>query len=333
MKRRSFLVLSLSAAACQPVPGAVPQASLPDVTLFDPSAARFFVDGAALEVLGEGYGWSEGPTWDRSRGALYFTDVPGNTAYQWTRTGGVKVFLAPSGGTVTEGFREPGANGLWYARDGSLLISNHGARALERMDIDTKARRTLAATYGGKRFSSPNDVVEASDGTLYFSDPPYGLEGLDDSPLKEMEANGVYRLSPSGAVERLLADMTRPNGVALSPDESTLYIAQSDPEAPILRALDLATGATRTLFDFKPYQDAGLPGLPDGIAVAGTGELFVTGPGGVYLLTAEGDALARVDTGVATANCAFGEDGSTLFITAHTKLLRLPTRLKGLQWS
>ena len=329
MRRRDFLVVSGAVALTGCRTADVVANS--DVTVFADSAARYFPTGVKLETLGEGYGWSEGPTWDRERDALYFTDVPGNTAYRWAEGEGVSVFLDPSGGTATEGFREPGANGLWYARDGSLVICNHGERRVERMDIDTKTRTPLASRYNGQRFNSPNDVVEAADGTLYFSDPPYGLEGLDDSPLKEMEANGVYRLSSDGTVERLLADMTRPNGVALSPDDRTLYIAQSDPDAPILRALDLGSGAVRTLFDFTLYSDS--PGLPDGIAVAGTGELFVTGPGGVYLLSPEGEALARVDTGVATANCAFGGDGSTLYITAHTKLQRIPTNLTGAQWS
>ena len=305
-----------------------------DVEIVSSRAAGRFDSDAAFEVLGEGYGWSEGPTWDRARGALYFTDVPGNVAYRWAEGEGVSEWLNPSGGTVVEGFREPGANGLWYARDGSLLICNHGARALERMDIGTKARTTLAERFGGERFNSPNDVVEGPDGTLYFSDPPYGLEDEDESPLKEMAVNGVYRLSPDGALERILDDMTRPNGVALSPDGAKLYIAQSDPEMPILREYDVATGAVRQLFDFKPFMDADNPGLPDGFAVAGNGDIFVTGPNGVFLLDPEGELLARIHTGSATANCCFGgADGSTLFITAHNRLLRIDTDYTGVQWT
>ena len=332
MNRRYFIGLAAAATAtaCSTRP-TLPVSS--DITLFRPEGAAAFPAGASLETLGEGYQWSEGPIWDGARDRLLFTDVPANTAYSWSEARGVETYLAPSNGLSGEGAPTSGANGLWFTRDGGLLLANHGARSLDRLDPASKARTALVTRFEGKRFSSPNDVVEARDGTIYFTDPPYGLEGQDDSPLKEMAVNGVYRLSPSGGVERILDDMTRPNGVALSPDEATLYITQSDRDAPILRAFDLATGSVRTIQDFAPDLAAGIPGLPDGLCVATTGEIFVTGPGGVYLLGSDGERLARVETGVATANCAFGgSDGSDLYITAHTRLQRIPTRLKGVQW-
>lgn len=292
---------------------------------------------AELETLSVGYRWSEGPTWDRARGALYFTDVPENTAYRWRPGAGVDVFLQPSGASATEGFREPGANGLWFARDGHLLICNHGLRRVERMNLETSQRKALAQTFEGHRFNSPNDVVEARDGTLYFTDPPYGLEGLDASPLKEMAENGVYRLTPGGQISRLVSDMTFPNGVALSPDETQLYVSQSDPGAPIIRALDLSSQGEvqgdATFFDGMALLSEGLPGLPDGMAVSAQGHIFATGPGGVLVLSPEGDLLGRILTGRATANCAFGEDGSVLFITAGDRLMRLQTRVSGVQWN
>lgn len=291
----------------------------------------------ALEELGRGYTWSEGPSWDRARSVLYFTDVPGNKAYRWTEATGVEVFLDPSGPEgPLEGFREPGANGLWYARDGSLLVCNHGARAVERMNLDTMQRETLANHYQGKRFNSPNDVVEADNGTLYFTDPTYGLTGLDASSLKEQDANGVYRLDTDGAVTRLVDDMTFPNGCALSPDGRRLYVTQSDSAAPILRVLGLSDDGSvvsdEVLFDVSSFQADDAPGLPDGLAITTEGLVFMTGPGGIFVIDPDGTLLGRIKLGQATANCAFGEDGRTLFITSNDRLLKLRTNVLGVQW-
>lgn len=304
----------------------------------DPIAFDVFDAGFASRIdtrqsgrlLGEGYRWAEGPAWDSKRGVLYFTDVPANRAYRWSAADGVEVFLDPSGAMgAAEGFREPGANGLLVARDGRLIICNHGDRALQAMDLQTGLRETLADTFRGKRFNSPNDVAEAADGTLYFTDPPYGLEGLDSSPLKEMALNGVYRLAPGGTLECVIEDMTFPNGVALSPGGDALYIAQSDPAAPLVRRLDLASGAQEERwFDVSPYMD-GHAGLPDGMAVAANGDLFLAGPGGVLVIDRDARCLGRIATGRATANCTFGEDGRTLFITARDRLLSVRTKLPG----
>lgn len=304
---------------------------------FSPELADIIDQTAAIEQLGQGYTWSEGPTWDRARAALYFTDVPGNVAYKWTQAGGVEPFLSPSGAADVVGFREPGANGLWYARDGSLIICNHGRRAVERMDLETRTRESLVDQFDGRALNSPNDVVEAQDGGLYFTDPPYGLEGLDASPLKQQDANGVYYLAPGGALVRLLDDMTFPNGIALSPDQRTLYVAQSDPDRPIIRALRLGhyghIDGDEILFDASALMTDDAPGLPDGMAVCSRGNLFATGPGGVLILSPQGTLQGRIRTGSATANCAFGEDGRTLFITAQDRLLKVRTKSLGVQWS
>ncbi len=308
-----------------------------DIEVFDTQAHGLFPQDARLETIATGYVWCEGPTWDTDRNALYFTDVPGNTAYRWRRGQGVDVLLQPSGAAVAEGFREPGANGLWHARDGRLIVCNHGLRRVEAIDLATTSRASLVDHFEGRRFNSPNDVVEAADGALYFTDPPYGLTGLNDSPLKEMAVNGVYRLSPTGDVRRLVSDMTFPNGIALSPDGRRLYVSQSDPAAPEIRVfhLDSRGGVLvgSTFFDAAPLMGDDAPGLPDGMAVCRSGHVFATGPGGVLLLSPDGRLLGRIRTGRATANCAFGEDGRTLFITANDRVFRIPTLMTGVQWS
>jgi len=297
---------------------------------FDRSFTSLIERDQPAELLATGYRWAEGPAWDRMRQALYFTDVPANRAYVWDRQSGVRVFLDPSGIAEAEGFREPGANGLLVSRKGQLLLCNHGRRTVESMDIVSRKRTALVNSYQGKRFNSPNDVVEASDGSLYFTDPPYGLEDLNDSPLKEMSVNGVYWRSTDGSVARIVDDMTFPNGIALSPDERFLYIAQSDPNAPLVRRYHLSDMRQ----DDSPWFDArlfsvGHAGLPDGMAIATTGHVFLAGPGGVLILDPEGQCLGRISTGRATANCTFGEDGYTLFITAQDRLLRLRTKVRG----
>lgn len=338
LTRRSLILTGASAALAVSCKGSeLPAAAPSDVEPYSKQLGDIIDTGARFEQLGDGYTWSEGPTWDRARSALYFTDVPGNTAYKWTELGGVETFLSPSGAADVEGFREPGANGLWCAQDGSLIICNHGRRAVERMDIKTRAREVLVDQFDGRSLNSPNDVVEDRDGGLFFTDPPYGLEGLDASPLKEQDANGVYYLAPGGALVRLLDDMTFPNGIALSPDQRTLYVAQSDPERPIIRALGLGPYARiesdKVLFDASSLMAEDAPGLPDGMAVCSRGNLFATGPGGIMIISPEGSLLGRIRTGRPTANCAFGEDGRTLFMTAQDRLLKIRTKSLGVQWS
>ncbi|MEO1658176.1 MAG: SMP-30/gluconolactonase/LRE family protein [Pseudomonadota bacterium] len=293
----------------------------------------------AVQELARGFTWSEGPAWDRTRGCLYFSDVPENKAYRWSAEEGLATFLAPSGidASHAHGFRELGSNGLWCADDGSLFICNHGRRAVERLDIESGGRSIVVSHYQGRAFNSPNDLVFARDGTLYFTDPPYGLEGLSHSPLKAMEENGVYRRRPSGAVERILDDMTFPNGVALSPSEDALYISQSDPDDHYIRRLILGENgsvvADERWFEASALSAAGEPGLCDGLAVAADGTVFAAGPGGVLILDPEGRLLGRIVLGGPTGNCTFGEDGRSLFITSGQRLVKVRTKALGLRWA
>lgn len=332
--RRSVLAGGTSAllAGCMGGAARGPAAAQGPITFeaFEPGFAERIDTAQTGRLLGEGYLWAEGPAWDTKRRVLYFTDVPANRAYRWSASQGVDIFLDPSGAqTEGDGFREPGANGLLVGRDGRLVLCNHGERAVEAVDLDTLARETLAASFAGKRFNSPNDVAQAADGTVYFTDPPYGLQGLDASPLKEMDANGVYALKPGGALERIVSDMTFPNGVALSPDGAALFVSQSDPAGPLVRRIDLRTGAQqRVWFDARPYME-GHAGFPDGMAVAANGDIFLAGPGGVLVIDRDARCLGRIGTGRASANCAFGEDGRTLFITAQDRLLSVRTKVPG----
>jgi gluconolactonase len=331
--RREFL---LAAGAVLPACAGLPKksASLGFYEAFSPKFYDIVDAREALITLGDGYQWSEGPAWDKTRNQLYFTDVPGNIAYVWNQTDGVKTFLNPSGANVESGFREPGANGLHFRGNGKLLVCNHGSRSIEELDIETRERTTLAAQFRNKKFNSPNDVIENSRGDIYFTDPPYGLEGLNDSPLKELRHNGVYHLDSKGALHLLISDMTFPNGIALSPDENTLYIAQSDPTAQHIYTLDInRPNAEKTLFvDLTPYSTPQSPGLPDGMVIDIHGNIFATGPGGLFVITPKGDILGRIKTGKASANCTFGENGSTLFITNHDRLLKLKTLTRGHGW-
>lgn len=334
LSRRHVLIGS-AAAVMTTGCGVTPKANEKSVIeVFNPALLEVLDTDQDFEVLGTGYAWSEGPAWDKLRQRLYFTDVPGNKAFVWKRGVGVEVFLDPSGvpADQTEGFREAGANGLLMGHDGRLLVCNHGRRAVEALNIETGVRETLAGTYRGQRYNSPNDIAQAADGTIYFTDPPYGLEGLDASPLKQQDANGVYRLSPDGEVTRLADDMTFPNGICLSLDESYLLVSQSDPNAPLIRRIPLNGKEQMSVwFDATPFMD-GRPGLPDGLVMAQSGHVFATGPGGVFILNAQGVPYGRINPGSASANCTFGEDGQTLFITAHDRLVRLRTHVKGAHW-
>jgi gluconolactonase len=204
---------------------------------FDPAFDKLVPPDAKLEKLAEGFVWSEGPVWIRDGGYLVFSDVPKNTAFKWKEGEGISVFLKPSGysGSTARG-DEPGSNGLTVDSQGRLVLCQHGDRRVARLEKD-RTQTTLADKYLGKRLNSPNDLVYKSNGDLYFTDPPYGLKGENQDPKKELPYNGVYRLSKNGELTLLTSELTYPNGIALSPDEQTLYVAVSDPNGAKLRQI------------------------------------------------------------------------------------------------
>ncbi len=287
---------------------------------------------ARFEVLADGFDWSEGPVWRRD-GSLLFSDVPQNTIYRWKEGEGVSVFLRPSGYTgPTPPGRELGSNGLTLDGNGSLVMADHGNRQVARLVEPKFIKITLADRYQGKRFNSPNDVVVRRNGDVYFTDPPYGLAGLDADPAKELAHNGIYRVTPSGEVT-LLAQQTFPNGLAFSPDERTLYVANSDPKQAVWMAYDVkgdgTLGVGRVFFDVTATVGDANPGLPDGMRIDAHGNLFATGPGGILVFAPDGTHLGTLRTGQPTANCAFGNDGKTLYVTSNHQLLRIRLTTKG----
>lgn len=299
------------------------------VRRLSPEMDSIIAPGAEVEVLAEGFDWAEGPVWVEAGSYLLFTDVPRNVIWRWSEADGLSEFMRPSGFDGEDGshLREPGANGLVIEPSGALLMCDHGNRSLSRVDLATREKAIVADRFEGKRFNSPNDLVIHRSGAVYFTDPPYGLKGLNASPVKEMAHNGVYRLAPGGAVTLIDDALTFPNGVALSPDHRTLYVAVSDPGRPILMAYDLdddgRATSSRLFFDAASRMGPDAPGLPDGLKVDARGRIFTTGPGGVLVLTPGGDLLGVIDTGRATANCAFGPGGASLFMTADDMLTRV----------
>lgn len=283
---------------------------------------------AKIEVLSGGFTWTEGPVWvdDEAGGHLLFSDIPRNSIFRWSEGRGVELFMRPSGYTgVTYYGLEPGSNGLALDSKGRLTACEHGDR---RVSVLTRGggKRTLVDNYQGRRLNSPNDLVFDRGGSIYFTDPPYGLPDRESDPRRELDFCGVYRLDPDGALTLLTKQLARPNGIGLSPDQSTLYVAQSDPENPIWMSFpikdDQSLGEGKVLFTAKEYMQE-YPGLPDGLAVASNGIIFGSGPGGIYVITPQGKLLGRLITGGRTSNCAFGADGKTLYITADAYLCRV----------
>jgi len=338
-RRIAFLV-----ALCLPVLG-LPVSALcaggaaaeDHIIRLDPALDTVISHTAPIETQATGFTWAEGPAWDKANKRLLLSDVPTNKAYAWSPDGGLAVFLDPSGhpGGDHSGFREPGSNGLLFAPDGSLLIANHGTRAVERMDLASGQRTTVASRFDGHRLNSPNDLALAPDGTLYFTDPPYGLEGIEKSPLKELPHHGVYALPLGGTVKLIDQTLSFPNGLAISPDGTFLYVAVSDPASPVIyryRKTPDGFAGREVFFDASPYLAKGWPGLPDGMATTASGHLFATGPGGVFVLAPGGKLLGLIRLDRPTANCAFGQDGRTLFITSADRLLAVRTVAAGAGW-
>jgi len=306
------------------------------VTALDPAFGALVPADARIEKIAEGFTWAEGPAWIANGDFLLFNDVPENTMHRWSARDGASVFVKPSGyaGTDLDGLREAGANGLEAEPGGTVLLADSGSRLIARFDPATKQRTTLAATYNGKRFNSPNDIARRGDGVVFFTDPPYGLKGIDESPLKEQPVNGVYRLDTDGSVHLIEGALKLPNGVALSPDERTLYVGNSDPDHPVWMAYTLDERGEvmdrRVFGDASDMIAAGASGAPDGLTVSRDGHLFASAPGGLLVMDANGKRLGMIETGSRVSNATFGDDGRTLYLTSHTFVARVRVNAVGI---
>jgi len=292
---------------------------------------------AQIEVLAAGYKWTEGPLWNKKGGFLLFSDIPNNRVVKWSENGGASDFLKPSGYTGKAKFTgpEPGSNGLAYDKNGTLFLCQHGDRRIAKL-VDGKFI-TVVDKYMGKRLNSPNDLLFAKNGDLYFTDPPYGLPLQTKDPARELDFQGVYRLS-KGKLTLLTKEMTRPNGIGLSPDEKTLYVANSDPMQAIWKAFlikaDGSLGPGKVIHDATTEVAAtlGMKGLPDGLKLDAKGNIFATAVNGIYIFSPDFTFLGRIVTNDKTANCAWGDDGSTLYMCTNDKLTRVKTSTKGPGW-
>ncbi|MEP4052175.1 MAG: SMP-30/gluconolactonase/LRE family protein [Litorimonas sp.] len=340
--RASFLcVLAICVGGCaetdtNPIPQQTGATLFESIGAITTSENRLIDPKAKIEKLGGDYGWSEGPVWVDSLDAVLFTDVPGNTIWKYKDGEGLSEYMSPSGAVppLAEYTSSPGANGLIMHDADHIIVPDHGSRTLWRQNVQTQERTVLADTFEGKKLNSPNDAVLHSSGIIFFTDPPYGLKGQDDNPAKELDFNGVFALYPDGSLKVVDESLPRPNGVILSPDERILYVANSDPETANWTAYDVSISGdvsnSRVIAEAFEELKAGLPGNPDGMAMAEDGTIFATGPGGVWMMSPEGEKLGVISTGTAIANVTFGgSDGRDLYMTSHSFLARTRTTVKG----
>ncbi|GAB2834830.1 SMP-30/gluconolactonase/LRE family protein [Ferruginibacter profundus] len=305
-----------------------------NVERIDPALDAVIMPGAKAEIIAEGFKWSEGPLWVEKINALIFSDVPENKIYKWTAAKGKELYLTPSGytDTVKRG-GEMGSNGLLLNNKGRLVLCQDGNRQMGIMNapLDKPAPDfiTIAATYKGKRFSSPNDAVYNKAGELFFTDPPYGLETKSDTdPKKEIPFNGVYKVKKNGEVILLVDSIPRPNGIAFLPGEKKLIIACSDSKKPNWYVYDVKGDALTNGKIF--YSSIGSPkgerGAPDGMKVDSKGNIFASGPGGIWIFNSQAKLLGKLHLTEQASNCALSTDEKILYITNNMQVLKFKMR-------
>ena len=331
MKAFVAFALALVLAGCSSAPAPAPAKEIPaigSIVRVDPAFDALVPKDAKIEKVAGGFTFTEGPLW-RPEGLLWFSDVPGNVVRSVTPTGEVKVIIPNAGGTVSA---PPGAfigpNGMISDKDGTVLLCQHGNRRIVRVAKDLTMTPYIEK-FEGHRLNSPNDLVYRSDGALYFTDPPYGLVKQDDDPAKELKFNGVF-LYVNGKLKPIIKDLTRPNGIALSPDEKTLYVANSDEKKRFWMRYDVAANGDvsngRMFFDLAGAKEQG---IPDGMKVDSQGNIYAAGPEGVWVCSPDGKHLGTIQPGETAANCGWGDDGKTLYITATNSVYRIRVAVPG----
>lgn len=295
--------------------------------------SRVINKSAKVEIIADGFQFTEGPLWIEKEKMLLLSDVPGNTIYKWTEKNGKEVYVKPGGytdSTARGGFMGP--NGLLLSPEGKLWICQHGDRRIAVMNAPLLQPKpnfsTVAGNYDGKKLNSPNDLALSKSGDLYFTDPAYGFEKGPRDPKREITFQGVYKMDKSGKLTLLLDSLEAPNGIDFMPDGKTLLVANSDPKKRRWYVYELNTNGT--LKNGKVFYDASnesAPGLCDGFKIDSQGNVFATGPGGIWIFNRTGKLIGKIKLeGVTAANCALTPDGKTLYITAVQYLLRVKLR-------
>ena len=296
----------------------------------DQSIDLIISENPEVEIIASGFEWSEGPLWVESKKMLLFSDVPKNTIYKWTEEHGKKLYLTPSGYTGSK-YGE-GSNGLLLDDEENLILCQHGDRRLAKMNASLDSPKpefiTITDQFEGNKFNSPNDAVFYNY-SFYFTDPPYGLSKQMEDPAKELPYQGVFRIDSEGNLKLLVDTLTRPNGLAFLPNQKTLIIANSDQNKARWYAYTLSE--KDSIISGKIFYDATEntkteKGLPDGLKIDSNGNIFATGPGGIWIFNATGKLLGKIKINEATSNCALSSDEKTLFVTADMNVLRIKLR-------
>lgn len=324
MKTNFLLLLLLATLSTQAQTSAPKSTTVGSIERLSDELDQLLDINQKPEVLAEGFKWTEGPVWVEKHQMLLFSDIPQNKVFKWSEQAGLEEYLFPAGYSGgDDGGREPGSNGLLLDKKGNLVLCQHGDRQLARMNapLDKPAANfiSLASLYQGKRFNSPNDAVQHSNGDFYLTDPPYGLAKKEN---QELDFQGVYRVGKKGKVTLLIDSIHRPNGIALTRDKKHLLVGNSEGERPYLYAYELdKNGNVKSggiVFDFSPWG-----GGPDGFKVSRSGLIFSSGPGGIWILNADYQAIGRIRIPHAVSNCALSDDEKTLYITANHQLVRV----------
>ncbi|HYE15755.1 MAG TPA: SMP-30/gluconolactonase/LRE family protein, partial [Pyrinomonadaceae bacterium] len=331
--------LEFYAGARGPLPTTPSEVNV-EVKRIDPAIDRIVGLNPKVFKLAEGFEFTEGPVWVRDGGGyLLFSDPNANTIYKFKPNGGepgeLSVFKRPSGyaGADIAEYRQPGSNGLALDPQGRLTINQHGNRRVIRLEKDG-SETVLADRFEGRRLNSPNDLIYRSDGTLFFTDPPFGLPKFGEDPRKELPFSGIYSLR-DGKLRVVSKDFTGPNGLALSPDEKYLYVGNWDTKRVVVMRYEVRPDGTlangRPFFDLTPALDREQNAI-DGVKVDREGNLYVSGPGGLWVISAEGKHLGTIITPRHVHNMAWGdEDGKTLYLCARSALYRMRLNVAGIR--
>ncbi len=299
------------------------------IEILDKKAKKFLSENSQIRTVARGFNWAEGTVWLKDQQALLFSDVPENKIYKWSEAGGLSVWLEPSGYTGPKDQKRDGSNALIINDNNQLVICQHGDRRIAIMDAPlTKPEPkfiTLADNWRNKRLNSPNDATY-HNGELYFTDPPYGLPGLDQDPGKELGFSGVYRIGHNGATFMVIDSLLRPNGIGFAPTNEIMYVSNSDPNRAIWMKYEMGTNGNavsgKVLYDATNLVGK-LNGLPDGLKVHPSGYVFATGPGGLWIFSPEDEVVAKIHIPQATANCAFDDTYSHVYIAADSTIIQV----------